>query len=154
MPLDVETILRAYSSGAASHPNGKPLPPDAAEAWQAVSGTAARLGSARLRDSARREWVVEPRRDPSRGRTLVFSPAHGDLEPFRASADGHAPDTHLPVTGVEWSIFGLLAAGHERDEGREDEELRTAAFRLLDRMVREAQHRQLLGLVDEDDEEG
>lgn len=154
---DPVAILEAYAAGAARHPNGAPLAPDAADAWRAVSAggpEAARLGSARLRDSARREWIVEPRRDPARGRLLVLSPAHGDLEPFRASADGYRPDSHLAITGVEWSIFGLLAAGHAGDAGREDEELRTAAFRLLDRMVRDAQHRQLLGAAEDDEDEG
>jgi hypothetical protein len=152
---DPDAILAAYASGARHHPGGSLLAPDAAEAWRAVQGVVgetARLGAARVRDSARREWIVEARRDPARGRVLVFSPAHGDLEPFRASADGYRPDTHLPVTGVEWSIFGLLAAGREADAGRDDDELRNAAFRLFDRIVREAQHRQLLGAADDEDD--
>jgi hypothetical protein len=156
VPSEPAVILEAYASGAARHASGAPLAADAADAWRAVQGgrrEAARLGSARLRDSARREWIVEPRSHPARGRILVFSPAHGDLEPFRASADGYGPETHLAITGVEWSIFGLLAAGHEGDAGRDDEELRTAAFRLLDRLVRDAQHQQLLGAAEDGDDE-
>jgi hypothetical protein len=103
-----------------------------------------------LHDSARREWRVELRQDRARGRCVVLSPAHGDLEPFRASADGYRPDTHLPVTADEWTVFARLADAHE-DAAPEEEALRTAAFRLLDRMVREAQHRQLLGAAEDED---
>jgi hypothetical protein len=153
MPYAPAEIVEAYASGIVRYPNGNPLAPDAAEAWQSVCHAGAGpLGSARVRDSARREWVVEPRRDPSGRRILVFSPAHGDLEPFRASADGHRPETHLAIGGDEWTLLALLATGRTGDAGREDAELRAAAFRLVDGMVREAQHRLLMGAADEEDE--
>lgn len=153
--IDPAAIVDAYASGTGRYPRGAALAPDAAQAWDAVKGAArerARLGAARVRDSARREWIVEARTDPARGRSLVASPAHGDLEPFRASPDGRSPDTHLAISGVEWTVFALLAAGHEGDAGRQDETLRDAAFRLLDRMVRDAQHRQLLGAAEDEEE--
>jgi hypothetical protein len=109
------------------------------------------LGTARIRDSARREWLVEPRRDRARGRYVVVSPAHGDLEPFRASADGYRPDSHLPLTPDQWTVLARLAAEHDGDAGRDGEALRAEAFRLLDRMVRDAQHRQLLGAAEDED---
>ena len=153
MPYAPKEIAEAYASGVVRYPNGHPLAPDAAAAWQSVSrGGARSLGSARVRDSARREWVVEPRRDPSGRRILVVSPAHGDLEPFRASPDGHHPETHLAIHGDDWTLLALLATGRAGDDGREDDELRTAAFRLVDGMVREAQHRLLMGAADEEDE--
>ncbi len=103
-----------------------------------------------LHDSARRAWRVEVRRDPAHGRTLVASPAHGDLEPFRASADGYRPDTHLQVSAEEWD---LLARAADAGDGtsREAEALRAEAFRLLDRMVRDAQHRLLMGAAEDED---
>ena len=109
------------------------------------------LGTARIRDSARREWLVEPRRDDERGRYVVVSPAHGDLEPFRASADGYRPDTHLPVTPDEWTVLARLAACRDGEGDRDADALRVAAFRLLDRMVRDAQHRLLLGAAEDED---
>jgi hypothetical protein len=154
MPYEPSEIVERYAAGATSYANGEPLAPDAAAVWDAVrrAGTA-RLGSARLRDSARREWVVEACRDGTRGRSLVFSPVHADLEPFRASADGYRPDTYLPVPGTDWTLLAILAAGRPGDAGREDEELRTAALRLVDRMVRDAQHRSLMGAAEDDDGE-
>jgi iron-sulfur cluster repair protein YtfE (RIC family) len=109
-------------------------------------------GPVRVRDSARREWLVEARRDPAHGRILVLSPAHGDLEPFRASADGYRPDTHLPVSADEWALLARLSAGSGSDQGREAEALRNEAFRLVDRLVREAQHRLLMGAVEDEEE--
>jgi hypothetical protein len=96
---------------------------------------------------------VEARRDEGRGRTLVLRPVHGDNEPFRASADRHRPDAFLPISETEWTLFALLAQGHDGDAGRADEELATAAARLADRLVREAQHRLLMG-ASEDEEDG
>ncbi|SRR6266542_4019059 len=116
MPYEPSEIVERYAAGATTYTKGEPLAPDAGAAWEAVrrAGTT-RLGSARVRDSARREWLVEPRQDGTRA---------------------------------------ILAAGRKGDAGREDEELRTAAFRLVDRMVRDAQHRSLMGAgEDEDDEE-
>jgi mannose/cellobiose epimerase-like protein (N-acyl-D-glucosamine 2-epimerase family) len=49
-------------------------------------------------------------------------------------------------------VLALLAAGHDGDAGRPDEELATAAMRLVDRMVRDAHHRQLLGASEDEDE--
>jgi hypothetical protein len=154
MPYDAAEIVARYAAGAATHPSGKPLAPDAPRGLAAVREGAGRLGRARVPDSARREWIVEPWRDPVRGRFAVLRPAHGDLEPFRASADGHRPDAWLGIGESEWQALALLAAGHDGDGGRADEELATAAARLVDRMVREAQHRQLLGVDDDEDEEG
>lgn len=151
MPYTPAEILERYAAGAAAYPGGKPLAPDAADAWSAVTrGGAGRLGAARVRDSARREWLVEAHRDRARGRLLVLRPVQGDNEPFRASADGQRPDAYLPITGEEWTLLALLAAGRSGDAGREDEELATAAFRLVDRMVRDAQHHQLMGASEED----
>lgn len=142
MAADGDALVAAYAAGA----------PEVLGALERGEG---RLGAARVRDSARRLWIVEARRDPGRGRTLVVSPAHGDLEPFRCSADGHRPDTHLAVSATDWTLLALLAAGRDGDDGREDEALRSEAFRTLDRLVREAQHRSLLGAdgyeADEDD---
>jgi hypothetical protein len=103
-------------------------------------------GIARLRDSARREWLVEPRRDPERGRILVVSPAHGDLEPFRASADHFAPDRYLQIDDEQWSVFARLV------ERPDDPQLQAAAFRAFDGMVRAAQHQSLLGAAEDDDD--
>ncbi len=107
------------------------------------------IRAARVRDSARREWIVEPRRD-GRGRIVVFRPAHGDLEPFRASADGEPSATHLPISAADWELLARLAAAGEGHG--EDAPDAAAAFRLVDRLVREAQHRQLMGAADEDQE--
>jgi hypothetical protein len=76
----------------------------------------------------------------------------GDNEPFRASADGYRPNTHLPIDAAEWTLLALLAAGQQDGEGLPDVELREAAFRLVDRMVREAQHRSLMGAADDDED--
>lgn len=153
MPYAPAEILERYAAGAAAYPSGKPLAPDAADAWSAVTRAGAgTLGAARVRDSARREWLVEARRDRARGRLLVLRPSQGDNEPFRASADGHRPDAYLPISGEEWTLLALLAAGRPGDEGREDEELATAAFRLVDRMVRDAQHQQLMGASEDEDD--
>ncbi len=154
MPYDPDDLVARYAAGAHDHPNGKPLAADATRAWGRVVGAGAgRLGAARVRDSARREWLVEARRDASRGRYLVLSPAHGDVEPFRASPDGYRPEVYLRISGAEWNVLALLAADRAGDAGRDDEELRDAAFRLVDRMVRDAQHRLLLGAADDEDDE-
>jgi hypothetical protein len=154
MPYEPSEIVARYASGAKTHPNGKPLAPDGGEAWDAVrQASTTRLGSAVVRDSARREWLVEPRRDGTRGRFLILSPLHADLEPFRASADGYRSDSYLPVSDPEWTLLAILAAGRQGDAGREDYELKTAAFRLVDRMARSAQHRSLLGAAEDDDDE-
>lgn len=121
------------------------------DAILAVARGEGRLGAAEVRDSARRRWTVEARRDPARGRTLVLSPVRGDLEPFRCSADGHRPDTHLQVSATDWTLLALLVLGHDGGEGRADEALRQEAFRTVDRLVRDAQHRLLMG-ASEDDE--
>jgi hypothetical protein len=156
MPYEPVEILARYAAGEGAHPNGKALASDARAAWDALQREdAGLLGSARTRDSARREWLVEAHRDRRRGRFLVLRPVHGDLEPFRASADRYRPDTHLAISGEDWTLLALLAAGHGGDAGRPDEELASAAFRTLDRMVRDAQHRLLMGEAeDEDDQDG
>jgi hypothetical protein len=152
MPYDASDLAARYASGASSHPNGKPLANDAGDVARRVAEPdAGRLGAAIVRDSARRSWRVEARRDRAHGRVLVVRPEHGDLEPFRASADGHDPERHLPIAEADWTVLALLASGHDGGDGRDDPELRDAAFRIVDRMVRDAQHRQLLGAVDDED---
>lgn len=151
MPYEPAEIVSRYAAAAPAHPNGKALAPDAARAWASVQRGTGRLGASPVRDSARREWLLEAWRDPARGRFVVLRPAHGDLEPFRASADGHRPDTHLAVAPAEWELLALLAAGHDGDGGRADEELATAAARLVDRMVRDAHHHQLLGAAEDEE---
>lgn len=154
MPYEPAEILQRYSAGDASYPNGRALAPDARAAWDALQRPdAGMLGSARTRDSARREWIVEAHRERRRGRLLVLRPVHGDLEPFRATVDGYRPETHLAIGADDWSLLALLVAGHGGDAGRPDEELAAAAFRIVDRMVREAQHRLLMGAAEDEDEE-
>lgn len=150
MPYEPSEIADRYAKGATSHPNGKPLAADAAQAWEAVR-RGGEIGSARVRDSARRQWLVAPRRD-RRGRFVVLTPMHADLEPFRASADRYRPDTHLAIAEADWALLALLAAGCDGDDGRDDEEVRTAAFRLVDRLVVDAQHRQLIGAAEDEDD--
>lgn len=152
MPYTPAEILERHAAGAPAYPSGKPLAPDAAAAWAAVTGGASgRLGAATVRDSARRQWLLEAHRDRGRGRMLVLRPAHGDNEPFRASADGYRPEAFLQIAGEEWTLLALLAAGHDGDAGREDEELAAAAFRVVDRLVRDAQHRLLMGESEDED---
>lgn len=154
MPYEPAEIVKRYAAGEAAHPNGKALAPDARATWDALQRPdAGLLGSARTRDSARREWLVEAHRERGRGRFVVLRPTHGDLEPFRASADGYRSDTHLAISGEDWALLALLAQGHGGDAGRPDEELAEAAFRVADRMVRDAQHRLLMGEA-EDEEDG
>jgi hypothetical protein len=50
-------------------------------------------------------------------------------------------------------VLALLAAGHDGGAGREDDALRDAAFRLFDGMVRDAQHRQLLGAAEDEEDQ-
>jgi hypothetical protein len=126
----------------------------APDAILAVAQGEGRLGAAQVRDSARRRWIVEARRDAARGRTLVLSPVQGDLEPFRCAVDGHRPDTHLAVSATDWTLLALLVAGHDGGDGRDDEALRQEAFRTVDRLVREAQHRVLMGAAEDEDDEG
>lgn len=149
--LDPSPILERFAA-AAREPGA--TPPDVA-LWTAVTTASGRLGAARVRDSARRSWSVEPHRDARRGRFVIARPLHGDNEPFRASADGYRPEAYLPITADEWTLLALLAHGGEEAEGRADDELRRAAFVLVDRMVVEAQHGLLTGAAeDEDDDEG
>lgn len=151
-PRAAEVILERYASAARRAPGGAG---DEAALWKAVTSGEGCLGAARVRDSARRTWLVEPHRDDHRGRFLVVRPVHGDNEPFRASADGFRPEAYLPVSANDWTLLALLAAGHDGDDGREDDELRHAAFGLVNRMVVDAQHRLLMGAAeDEDDDEG
>jgi hypothetical protein len=152
MPLSPEQIVTAHAAGATVYPNGRPLAPDAGAAWTASTNLAAgRLGAATVADSARRAWRVEAHRD-ARGRSLIVSPVRGDNEPFRASADGHRPGSWLAISATDWALLAVLCAGREGDAGREDEELRAAAFPVVDRLVREAQHQQLMGAAEDDDE--
>ncbi len=153
MPYEPAEILERYESGASAHPNGKALAPDAQAAFRALQRSdAGLLGSARTRDSARREWIVDAHRERRRGRFLVLRPVHGDLEPFRATADGYRPDTHLAVSAEDWTLLALFAAGHAGDAGRPDEELSAAVFRVVDRMVREAQHGLLMGAAEDEED--
>jgi len=150
MPPSLEEIVAAYEAGAASHPGGKALPPGARARWDVAHAPGDRqIGTVLLRDSARRQWAVDVRRD-ARGRYLQLRPIGIDLERFRASADGHRPDEWLPVAPLEWTAFALLAAGEHGPEGHDDEELALQVRRLLDRLVREAQHRGLAFDEDED----
>jgi hypothetical protein len=154
MSYEPAEIVKRYAAGESIHPNGKALASDAREAWDALQRPdAGLLGSARTRDSARREWLVEAHRERGRGRFLVLRPTHGDLEPFRASADGYRPETHLAIAGDDWALLALLAQGHTGDPGRPDEELADAAFRVADRMVRDAQHRLLMGEAEDEEDE-
>lgn len=151
----IEAILHRYAAAAARATAGGATPPrEDAAVWTAVTSAGGRVGAARVRDSAQRSWLVEPHRDEQRGRYVVLRPTRGDNEPFRASADGFRPDAYLPISPGEWTLLALLASGRDGDDGREDEELRHAAFGLVDRMVVEAHHRLLMGAAeDEDDEE-
>jgi hypothetical protein len=105
-----------------------------------------------VRDSARRVWRLTAGRDARRGRFVVLRPVRGDNEPFRASADGFRPDVYLPISGDEWDLLARLAAGADAGGGREAEALRNDAFRLVDRMVVDAHHRQLMGAADDEDD--
>lgn len=106
-----------------------------------------------VRDSAQRAWRVEARRDARRGRFLVLRPAHGDLEPFRAAADGWRPDAYLPIPAEDWDLLARLAAGEGGGPAPENAGLRHEAFRRVDRMVVEAQHRGLMGAADDEDDD-
>lgn len=153
MTSTLDAILERYSRRS-SAPGAGAMPDEAANAWRAaMGGQEGTLGAVAVRDSARRRWTVEVRRDESRGRFVVVSPVQGDNEPFRASADGYRPDTHLRISENEWSLLALLAFGHQGDEGRDDEELRNEAFRLVDRMVVAAQHQMLMGAAEDEDDE-
>ncbi len=151
MPLPLHDILADYAQGAAAHASRKGLAADSAGLWKAVHDPGAtRIGSVQLRDSARRQWAVDVRRD-HRGRYLQVRPIAVDIERFRASADGWSPEEWLPIATEEWTAFALFAAGEHDGQGhREDEELALAVPRLLDRMVREAQRRGLAFDEDED----
>lgn len=149
MPLSLEEIVAGYEAGATSHANGKPLAEGAAALWAGTTA-AGQVGTVLLRDSARRQWGVDVRRD-QRGRYLQLRPIGIDIERFRASADGHRPSDWLPISPLEWTAFALLAGGTHGPEGHvEDDELSIQVRRLLDRMVREAQHRGLAFDEDED----
>jgi hypothetical protein len=151
MPLSLPEIVAAYQAGAESYPNHKTLAARSRALWAAVREAGeTRIGSVTLRDSARRNWAVDVRRD-HRGRYLQVRPIGIDIERFRASADGHLPQEWLPIEEVEWTAFALFAAGEHGGSGHlEDEELTVQVARLLDRMVREAQHRGLAFDEDED----
>lgn len=152
MAYRADEILARYEAGEKAHPNGKPIR-DAAAIWLRVQRAGgAPLGEARVRDSARREWVVAPSRDPERGRVATFRPARGDNEPFRLSADGYRPAAFLPVPAEDWNVLALAAA--VEGAGHADEELATAADRVADRLVKEAQHRLLMGAAEDEDDAG
>ena len=150
MPLTIEQVVSAYEAGAGKHVNGKSLAGLPGAAWATVQDASVeRIGSVTVRDSARRQWGVDVRRD-GRGRYLQFRPVGIDMERFRASADGHLPEEWLPITPIEWTAFALFAAGAHDGQGHvEDEELAVQVARAVDRMVREAQHR---GVVFDEDE--
>jgi len=151
MPLPLEEIIADYQAGATSHQNGKGLAEGARARWDAAQSPAAgQLGTVMVRDSARRQWGVDVRRD-GRGRYLQLRPIGIDIERLRASADGYRPAEWLPIAPLDWTAFALVAAGPHGPEGQEeDEELAVQVRRLLDRMVREAQH---LGLAFDEDED-
>jgi hypothetical protein len=70
-----------------------------------------------------------------------------------AAADGYRPAEWLPIAPLEWLGFALLSAGtHGPGRHDEDEELAVQVRRLLDLMVREAQHQGLAFDEDEDEE--
>jgi hypothetical protein len=143
-------ILNRYAAAAKGATDA---PGQEATVWDAVTSAIGRVGAARVRDSARRTWLVEPHRDDRRGRFLIVRPVRGDNEPFRASADGFRPEAYLPISADDWTLLALLASGRDGDDGRADEELRHAAFGLVDRMVVEAQHRLLMGAAEDEDDE-
>jgi hypothetical protein len=151
MPVSLQAVIAAYEAGAEKHASGKPLLPGARAIWEAAHGAGPlEVGSCELRDSARRSWRVDVRRD-RRGRYLQFRPVGIDIERFRASADGHLPQEWLPIAPLEWSAFALHAAAAKAAGGTvADEELAPQVRQLLDRMVREAQHRGLAFDEDED----
>jgi hemerythrin-like domain-containing protein len=123
---------------AAAGPGARAAAPGAAEGL---------VGTLEVRDSARRAWRVDVLRD-RRGRSLLFAPVHGDLEPFRASADGHRPDAYLAISPEAWATLARLAAAGATPD---DPALRAEAFPLVDRMVRDAQHALLLGAADDEE---
>lgn len=151
MPLSLDEVVANYQAGATSHQNGKRLADGARALWEAVNALdGGQVGTVLLRDSARRQWGVDVRRD-GRGRYLQLRPIGIDIERFRASADRHLPAEWLTIAPLEWTAFALFSASALGPEGHtEDEELAVQAHRLLDRMVREAQH---LGLAFDEDEE-
>lgn len=147
-------VVGRYAAAAAAAATGAPdAKAGEAAAWDRMTRAAGRLGAAHVRDSARRTWLVEPHRDDRRGRFVVVRPVRGDNEPFRASADGFRPEAYLTVSEAEWALLALLALDRDGDDGREDDELRHAAFRLVDRMVIDAQHRLLMGAAEDEDED-
>lgn len=151
MPLTLEEIVGAYEAGASAHKNGKRLAEGGRALWEAAQAPAdSELGTVTMRDSARRQWGVDVRRD-RRGRYLQLRPIGIDIERFRASADGHRPSEWLPIPALHWTAFALFAHGSRGGEGHvEDDELAVQVRRLLDRMVRDAQHQ---GLVFDEDED-
>ena len=150
MPMTLKKTLESYAQGLEAHPSGKQLAPDARRIWETAHDTGtARIGSLTMKDSARRTWGVDVRRD-ARGRYLQFRPIGIDIERFRASAEGHLPSEWLPVDPDEWTAFALLTVAERLAGPVEDEELSTHVRHLLDRMVREAQHRGLAFDEDED----
>ena len=146
------TIVERYAAAAAAAATGAPGAAEAL-AWDRMTRAAGRLGAAQVRDSARRTWLVEPRRDARRGRIVVVRPVRGDNEPFRASADGYRSEAYLPISDSDWAVLALLALERDGDEGADDEALRHAAFRLVDRMVIDAQHRLLMGASEDEDDD-
>jgi hypothetical protein len=147
-------IERYAAAAAAAAAGGTPhAPTGEAAAWDGVVRAVGRLGAARVRDSARRTWLVEPHREGGRGRFVVVRPVRGDNEPFRASADGFRPEAYLAISEADWALLALLALGREGDDGREDEELRHVAFQVVDRMVIDAQHRLLMGAAEDEDDD-
>ena len=114
----------------------------------AEAASAGELGSLTMKDSARRTWGIDVRQD-GRGRYLQFRPIGIDIERFRASADGHLPGEWLPIEPDAWTAFARVVEA-ERLGAAGLGDLAAHARRLLDRMVREAQHR---GLVFDEDED-
>ena len=78
-------------------------------------------------------------RHDGRGRYLQFRPIGIDIERFRASADGHLPGEWLAIEPDEWTAFARVVEA-ERPGAAGVRDLAAHARRLLDRMVREAQH--------------
>src|SRR5512134_341306 len=92
-------ILDRYAAAATA--GATDAPGQEAAVWNAVASAAGRVGAARVRDSARRTWLVEPHRDLRRGRFVIVRPVRGDNEPFRASADGFRSDAYLPISASD-----------------------------------------------------
>ena len=150
MPMTLEELVADYAAGAEAHRDGTRMLAPAKAVWAAAQAAGGgQVGTVSMKDSARRHWAIDVRRD-GRGRYLQFRPVGIDLERFRASADGHRPGEWLAVEAAQWSAFAILAAGGQVEEGAGDGELTFQVRKLVDHLVREAQHQGLSFDEDED----